>query len=255
VVVVPSLPNHSLISLPEPSHLLATSVPPNRLLASLPAADFEMIRPGLQPFELVYETVLVSAGHKLTHVYFPHSGVISLVVSLADGAMVEAAMIGRDSVFGGSAALDGLTSLTDAIVQQPGTASILDVAYLRSAAERSITFRTTLMRHEQVLFAQAQQSAACNAAHQVESRMARWLLRMRDLCGADTFPLTQEFLAQMLGTRRNSVSLAANALQDSGLIKYHHGHMEITDLEGLMGCSCECYASVKEHYNRLMLDD
>jgi CRP-like cAMP-binding protein len=236
-------------------HLLHPPVPPNRLLAFLPSPDFELIRRFLRPFELVYETVLVSAGKKLTHVYFPHSGVISLVVSLADGAMVEAAMIGCDSVFGASAALDGLTSLTDAIVQQPGNCSILDVAHLRAAAEESIPFRTTLMRHEQALFSQAQQSAACNARHTVESRMSRWLLRMRDLSASDSFLLTQEFLAQMLGVGRNSVSLVAHSLQEAGLIRYHRGTLEIINLQGLRQSSCECYRTVKEHYDRLMLLD
>jgi CRP-like cAMP-binding protein len=237
------------------NQLLRSPIPSNRLLACLPLADFELIRSHLRPLELVYEAVLVSAGQKLTHVFFPHSGVISLVVSLSDGAMVEAAMVGRDSVFGASAALDGLTALTDAIVQQPGSASILDVEVLRSAAEQSLAFRTTLMRHEQALFAQAQQSAACNARHTVEARMARWLLTMRDLTGGNSFLLTQEFLAQMLGVGRNSVSLVANSLQEAGLVHYHRGNMEITNLDGVTKGSCECYATVKAHYDKLLLDD
>jgi CRP-like cAMP-binding protein len=235
-------------------HLLEPASP-NRLLAFLPSTDFAMLRPHLHPLELIYEAVLVKAGDKLTDVYFPHSGVISLVVGLADGATVEAAMVGRDSVFGASAALDGLTSLTDAIVQQPGAASILHVADLRAAAGRSVPFRTTLMRHEQALYAQAQQSAACNARHDVASRMSRWLLRMRDLVDSDSFLLTQEFLAQMLGVGRNSVSLVANTLQEAGLVHYQRGRMEITDVEGLKGNSCECYATVKKHYSNLMLLD
>jgi CRP-like cAMP-binding protein len=235
-------------------HLLVPASP-NRLLALLPAADFEAIRPHLRSLELIYETVIARVGEKLKHVYFPHNGVISLVVSLTDGAMVEAAMVGRDSVFGASAALDGRISLTDAIVQQPGTASILPIAHLRAAAERSVPFRTTLMRHEQALYAQAQQTAACNVRHSVESRVARWLLRMRDLSGSDSFPLTQEFLAQMLGVGRNSVSLVAATLQEAGLVHYQRGRMEITDLEGLENSSCECYEMVKRHYDNLMLLD
>jgi CRP-like cAMP-binding protein len=227
----------------------------NLLLGHLSVADFELIFPGLRTVKLVYEAVLVSAGEKITEVYFPHNGVISLVVRLGNGGIVEAAMIGRDSVFGASAALDGSTSLTEAIVQQPGTASVLGVTQLRSAATQSLAFRTTLIRHEQALFGQAQQSAACNAAHSVESRMARWLLRMRDLCGSNSFLLTQDFLAQMLGVRRNSISLVANSLQDAGFIKYHRGQIEISDPEGLEGRTCECYATVKEHYKKLMSDD
>ena len=228
---------------------------PNHLLAALPAADFERLRPHLQTIELVQETVLVGAGDRLTRVFFPHSGVISLVVSLAGGGLVEVAMIGRDSIFGGSAALDGNISLTDAIVQLPGRASTLDVAVLRTAAEQSIAFRTTLIRHEQALFAQAQQSAACNAMHSAETRLARWLLRMHDLAGEDRLHLTQDFLAQMIGVQRNSVSTVAHMLQQAGVIKYSRGHIEITNIDALKDASCECYQAVNAQYKRLLYQD
>jgi CRP-like cAMP-binding protein len=227
----------------------------NHLLASLRAADFESLRPHLRSAQLLQGVVLVEAGAPLAEVYFPHSGVISLVASLAGGDMIEVAMVGRDSIFGASAALDGRISVTSAIVQLPGNASVLDVTYLRKAADNSSAFRTTLIRHEQVLFAQAQQSAACNAAHPVEARLSRWLLRMRDLSESDTLPLTQEFLAQMIGVQRNSVSIVANMLQQHGLIRYSRGHIEITDLKGLKETSCECYEAVKVHYDRLMKPD
>jgi CRP-like cAMP-binding protein len=230
----------------------AVSHSPNHLLASLPAADFELFRPHLETIELVQENSLVAAGDRLTRVFFPHSGVISLVVSLADGAMVEVAMIGRDGIFGASAALDGNISLTDAIVLMPGFASTLAVGRLRAAAEQSITFRTTLIRHEQALFAQAQQSAACNASHAVEARLARCLLRLHDLSEVVTLPLTQDFLAQMIGVKRNSVSTVAHILQERGIIKYARGHIEITDLEALKNASCECYKAVNAQYNRLL---
>jgi len=197
----------------------AISHSPNHLLVALPTAAFELLRPHLETIELVQEDVLVGAGDRMTRVYFPHNGVISLVVSLASGGMVEVAMIGRDSIFGASAALDGNISLSDAIVQLPGTASTLEVGVLRTAAEQSIAFRTTLIRHEQALFAQAQQSSACNALHSAESRLARWLLRMHDLAGEDILNLTQDFLAQMIGVQRNSVSAVAHTLQQAGIIK------------------------------------
>jgi CRP-like cAMP-binding protein len=224
----------------------------NHLLQSLPAAEFDALRPHLQFVELVREAVLVEAGAPLTHVYLPHSGIISLVVSLAEGQMVEVAMVGRDSVFGAAAALDGRISLTDAVVMLPGTASILDVAHFRAAADRSGTFRTLLVRHEQALFAQAQQSAACNASHSVEARLSRRLLRARDLSDSEHLPLTQEFLAQMIGVQRNAVSIVAHALQQAGIIRYSRGHIEITNLEGLRETSCECYQAVKVQYDRLL---
>jgi CRP-like cAMP-binding protein len=225
---------------------------PNHLLAALPAADFELLRPHLETVELVQEAVLVSAGDRLTKVFFPHHGVISLVVSLFGGGMVEVASVGHDSVFGASAALDGNISLTDAIVQLPGVASTLDVGVLRTVGSHSISFRTTLIRHEQAIFAQAQQSAACNAMHSAESRLARWLLRMHDLAGEDRLHLTQDFLAQMIGVQRNSVSTVAHALQEAGVIKYSRGNIEITNLEALKEASCECYAAVNAQHKRLL---
>ena len=131
-------------------------------------------------------------------------------------------------------------------------ASILHIDTLRELADRSSDFRSTLIRHEQALFAQAQQSAACNASHSVESRLARWLLRTRDVAGSDTLELTQEFLAQMLGVRRTSVSLVASTLQAAGMIRYRRGHVEITNLEALRDTACECYAAVKAQSDRLM---
>jgi CRP-like cAMP-binding protein len=224
----------------------------NHLLASLPSADFELLRPHLKQIELVHEKVLFEAGDTVTHIYFPHSGVISLVVELADGQMIEAAMIGRDSLVGGSSALDGKVALNKSIVQIPGAASILPVDRLRNAAEASVSFRTTLIRHEQVLLVQAQQSAACNASHTVEARLARWLLRSHDLSGDDLLQLTQEFLAQMLGVRRTSVTLVAKTLQGAGLIHYRRGKVQIIDLEGLREISCECHETVKAQYDRLL---
>ena len=225
---------------------------PNRLLASLPSADLEIIRPHLKTIELVHAAVLFEAGDPVTRVYFPHSGIISLVVELGGGEMIEAAMIGRDSIVGASSAMDGAVALNTGIVQVAGAASVLDVKSLRKFANSSSTFRTTLIRHDEVLFAQAQQSVACNVSHAVEARLARWLLRCRDLTGSDTLPLTQEFLGQMLGVQRTSVSLVASTLQKAGLITYSRGHIKITDLQGLREASCECYATVKSHYDRLL---
>lgn len=129
---------------------------------------------------------------------------------------------------------------------------MMAVAPFRKAAKQSDTFRTALVRHEQVLFAQAQQSAACNASHKVEARMARWLLRARDLSDEDTIALTQEFFSQMLGVQRTSVSEIANSLQKLGLIKHSRARVQITSLKGLRKQACECYGIVKKHYDRLL---
>jgi CRP-like cAMP-binding protein len=225
---------------------------PNHVLASLPPEEFELLWPHLKPFVLVHEDLLFDANETLNWVYFPHSGVISLVVGLADGQVIETAMIGRDSLVGASAAMDSGVSLNRGLVQVAGTASILDAQILRGIADKSLSFRTTLIRHEQALFAQAQQSAACNASHSVEARMARWLLRTRDLTASDKLELTQEFLAQMLGVRRTSVSLVANTLQNAGLIHYRRGHVEIRNLDALQDLACECYGTVRSHSDRLL---
>jgi CRP-like cAMP-binding protein len=233
------------------------STPPfsNQLLASLHQADFELVRPHLRSVEMEQGAVLAAAGAKLSHVYFPHSGVISLIVRLAIGHTVETAMIGRDSVFGGSTALDGNVAMNDAIVQMAGEASILDVQELRLAARQSESFRTALIRHEQALLAQTQQSVACNASHRVEARLSRWLLRAHDLSDGDTLRLTHEFLSQMLGVRRASVTEVAIALEGAGLVHRRRNSIQIANLDGLRASSCECYATVKAHYDGLRQAD
>lgn len=225
---------------------------PNHLLASLSERDFALIRPHLRSVVLEHEFVLARAGDVIPRVYFPNTGVISLVVSLSEGEMIEVAMIGRDSIFGASMVHDGAISLNDAMVQLPGSAFTLELPHFREAAERSLFFREALVRHEQVLLIQAQQSAACNAYHTVEARLARWLLRMHDLFDGEMLPLTQGFLAQMIGVRRNSVSLVAHTLQRAGLIRYRRGLVEITHLEGLKETSCECYETVKMRCDSLL---
>jgi CRP-like cAMP-binding protein len=226
--------------------------PNNLLLQALPAEEFEMLRPRLQQVGLVKDTVLVKAGAPLTHVYLPHSGVISMMVRLSEGQTVEVAMVGRDSVFGASAALDGGISLTDAVVVLPGTAARIDVVEFGAAADRSVALRSLVARHEQALFAQAQQSVACNVSHTVEARLSRWLLRVRELTDSETLPLTQEFLAQMMGVQRNAVSIVAHAMQQAGIIRYSRGHIEIKDVGALRVASCECYRAVRAQRDRLL---
>jgi CRP-like cAMP-binding protein len=225
---------------------------PNGFLSSLTADDFELVRPYLRTVELLQELVLVEVDETLKRAYLPHHGVISLVVKLARGENVQIAMIGRDSVFGSFSALGDATALNSAVVLVPGVASTLDLDRLRAAADQSATFRSMLVRHGLAVYAQIQQTAGCNAAHTVESRLARCLLHTHDLSGSDKLVLTQESMAQMIGARRNSVSLVANTLQHANFIHYSRGHIEIIDRDGLGRTSCECYATVKSHYERLV---
>jgi len=224
----------------------------NLMIAALSPSDRDALLPHLKVIELPQELVLFDAGDPIKAIYFPHSGIVSLVVDLTSGDMIEAAMIGRDGVAGGSAALNGDLSLNKAVVQLTGRASVADVEHVRALAESSVPFRTAVMRHEQFVMAQAQQSAACNASHTVEARISRWLLRCRDLAGSDDIALTQEFLAEMMGVRRTSVSLVANTLQQAGLIKYRRGHIRLLNVEGMRDTACECYETVKGHADRLL---
>jgi CRP-like cAMP-binding protein len=230
----------------------AVSRPPNRLLQVLPAAEFQTLSAHLETVELAKGSVLTEAGVPLEYVYLPHSGIVSMMVSLSEGQTVEVAMVGRDSLVGAAAALDAGPALTDAIVVVPGKASVLKAEDLRAVTGRSGVLRRHLMQHEQALLAQAQQSAACNASHSVESRLSRLLLRARDLCDSEGLPLTQEILAQMIGVRRNAVSIVAHAFQQAGLISYSRGQIEIRDIDGLRRTSCECYAVVRTQCQRLL---
>jgi len=226
---------------------------PNGFLSALAEDDFELIRPHLRTVDLVQDFILAETGDKLPRAYFPHRGVISLVVNLARGERVQVAMIGRDSVFGCLTAFGGdPIALNSAMVLVPGAASILDIDRLRAAAEESPTFRSLLFRHALAIYVQSQQTAGCNAAHTVESRLARCLLQTHDLSGGSKLYLTQESLAQMIGARRNSVSLVAHTLQQANFIHYSRGHIEITNPDGLIRTACECYAAVKAQYAGLL---
>jgi CRP-like cAMP-binding protein len=223
----------------------------NGFLASLDADDFAALRPHLRTVALTQSQPLVKIGDRINHAYLPHSGVISLVVELDQGERIEVAMIGRDSVLNLSGVLGASTAVTNAVVMLSGVASILDVDRLRTEAEGRPALRALLARHAMALLVQAQQTAGCNASHIVEKRLARWLLRVRDLTGSDTFTLTQELMAHMIGARRNSVSMVANTLQRSNYIRYSRGHIQITDLDGLNRSACECYGVVKQQCEKL----
>lgn len=225
----------------------------NRILNSLPQNIFAAVEPHLKHADLVFGAIVAETDRPVDLVYFPSTGVVSLVVEMMVGDMIETAMVGRDGVVNGTSALDGKVALQRGIVQVAGKAFVVTPDALHSLADEFGPLRSMLIRHEQVLFAQAQQSAGCNASHTVEARMCRWLLRIRDLTGADTMELTQEFLAQMLGVRRSSVSLVAGTLQKAGFIKYRRGHIRLLDIEEIEAGACECHQTVKGHYERLLV--
>jgi CRP-like cAMP-binding protein len=224
----------------------------NAILASLPESDAASIRQHLRLINLPQKTVLFEAGTTINAVYFPINAVISLVITLEAGEMTEAAMVGRDGAVGIASALDGKIAVSRGIVQLGGDAFVCDPGAFKSVAMQSERLISLVMRHEQTLFAQAQQSTACMANHEIESRLCRWMLRARDLSGSDELPFTQEFLAEMLGVRRTSVTTVAHTLQAAGMIKYSRGKIRILDVEALKESACECYESVKKNYKKLL---
>jgi CRP-like cAMP-binding protein len=224
----------------------------NLLLDLISQADLEILKPHLRPAHLKQHHVLFEADEEVRHVYFPAGAIISLVVALSTGEMIEAAMVGMDGVLGASAALDGKVSPSRGLVQRSGHAMVCDPDALKSAALQSPGLLSLLIRHEQTVYAQAQQSAACFATHHVQARFCRWLLRARDLSGSDTLTFTQEYLAEMLGVRRTSVTVVAHRLQAASFIKYSRGRIQILNAEALAESACECYETVKRQYEKLV---
>ena len=226
--------------------------PRNRLLAALPPDVMAELSGHLRPVQFAQEHILYRAGDRLARVYFPETGLVSYLVEVAGGDRIETAMVGHDSVVGISVALADPLALNSAIAQAAGQGYALDAGILLATAERHPPLRATLLRHHEVVLAQAQQSVLCNVTHTVEQRVARWLMRAHDLTGRSTLDLTQEFLADVLGVRRASVSLVAQALQDAGAIAYRRGQIQILDARSLRAAACECYGAVKRHYDRLI---
>jgi CRP-like cAMP-binding protein len=226
----------------------------NRLLALLSRqAALAQLEPYFRAVELKQGEVLAESQQPLRLVYFPYSGIISSSVPLKDGHLIQTGMVGRDGVVGAMQALDRKVSPNKLIVVVPGVAEVADVDVVGSIIQANPNVRELLASHEQFFLAEVQQSAACNAVHAIEQRTCRWLLRMNDLIGMKV-PLTQELLAEMMGVRRTSVTMAAATLQKAGFIRYRRGHIHIVDIEGIKQKSCECYEVVKDHYDRLLND-
>lgn len=217
----------------------------NLFLSSLATDDLNAILPHLTKVRLPQRTVLYENGDPIAKVYFPYNGIVSLVIELAPSDLIEIAMIGRDSLIGGSAIVNGTRSLNTAITQTECSASVLDAHRLRDLALQSPAVLEILLKHSQLLFNHMQQSVACNAMHSVEERVCRWLLRARDLIEGDELPLTHEIISQMIGSTRTTVSLVAHTLQQAGLIRYKRGNIRVLDPEGLRESACQCYETVK----------
>lgn len=224
----------------------------NSLLSALPAADFARLRPRLQPIQLAFNGTVQPADSVVDAALFPESGMVSLLATLDDGEQIEVGIAGKEGLVGLPLVLGDDRSLVEARVQLDGTALRLGAADLRAAMEESAALRGLLLRYALAFHAQVTLTAACNARHAIEQRLARWLLTAHDRAEADEFPVTHEFLSTMLGVRRPGVSLAAGMLQKAGLIRYARGRMLIADRPGLEAASCECYHIGRREHSRLL---
>jgi CRP-like cAMP-binding protein len=216
----------------------------NKLLASLPRADFDRLLPHLTAVPLQQGVVLAEAGDEVDQIYFPHSGMLSLLAVLRDGKAIETATVGREGVVGAMAGLGLYKSLVRVVVQMPLSCSRIAATHFRTLAATSEPVRNLCIRYNEVLLSQARVTAACNALHSIEARFCRWLLQCADRAGSETVPLTQEFLAEMLGVRRTSVTEVASKVQNAGAITYSRGVIKILDRAALMRTSCECYETL-----------
>jgi CRP-like cAMP-binding protein len=224
----------------------------NLLLAALPAEQFAALRPHLQPISCDVKDIAYRPNEPIRYVFFPRSGVFSLLsVGDDEGELIEVATVGSEGfvglpVFLGSDATPGL-----AFSQIPGEAWRIETAAFREAVARDGAFAAVLNRYTLALFTQIAQASFCNRVHPMDQRCARWMLMTEDRVGAPEFPMTHEFLSQMLGVRRATVTEAVGALQQRGLINYSRGLMRIVDRAGLEAASCECYRIIRDEHRRL----
>jgi CRP-like cAMP-binding protein len=217
----------------------------NRLLASLPKNEYKRLLPKLKTVDLVLGEELYKPGGTIKHVYFPNNSIISLISELPGTALLEVGMVGNEGMAGLPVFMGVGSSSTHALVQGSGTAMRMSSAVVRNEANRLGSLHSLLHRHSHSLLTQVAQSSACNRFHLVNARLARWLLMTNDRLGLDEFPLTQEFLSNMLGVRREGVSKAAGALQTAKLIRYSRGVITLLNRRGLEAKSCQCYAIIK----------
>ena len=224
----------------------------NSLLEALPAGDAALVAAHLVQVELERGRLLYDPGDPIDYVYFPHDGVISLMTLMENGAAIESTTIGPEGALGLMAAVAPRQSLSRAIVQTPLRAARITAERLHEAWEKSPALRHLVDRHTEALYGHAIQSVACNALHSVEARFCRWLLTCHDRISSDTIALTQEFLADMLGVQRTTVTAVARSLQEKGAIRYRRGVVDIIDRSVLQALTCECYGVIRGNYQRLL---
>jgi len=224
----------------------------NQLLSALSKEEYERLLPNLESVSLPLKQIIYAPNKPIEYVYFPTDGIISLVNVTQNGGIVEAATVGNEGMVGIPVLLGGDEMVGQAIVQVVGDAMRMKVDVFKRSVLNGSQLHNLLLRYTLALMNLISQSVACNSLHSVEQRCCRWLLMCQDRVKSDSFELTQEFLAQMLGVQRPTVSGVATTLQQAGLIRYSRGKMTICDRSGLEAVSCECYGIVKQEFEHLL---
>jgi len=224
----------------------------NRLLAALPAEDYQRLSSNLETVTLSFRQVLYEPNEPIEFVYFPDQSIVSLVTVMENGTTMEVSLVGREGMVGIPVILGGYTTTTQAIVQVAGRALRISSSILRTEFNRRGALHHLLLRYTQFLLTQVSQTAICNRLHSLEARFARWLLLIQDAIQSSELLLTQEFVAQTLGVRRSSITEAAGNLRQSGIIFYTRGRITILNLERLQVTACECYHTIQEEYKILL---
>lgn len=224
----------------------------NKLLGALPKSDFEHLAPHLELVSLTSGQSIYEAEEPIKYIYFPDTAVISLVCIMDNGSSVEVGLVSKEGMVGIPVILgDDITNIT-AIVQVPGNALQIDADIVKTEFDRGGAIKNLLLRYVKAVYTEVAQCAACNRLHTLEERLSRWLLTVSDRLNSNEFPLTQEFISQMLGVRRSGVTVAANTLSKAGMINYHRGNIKIINREALEASSCECYQVIRNEYARLL---
>jgi CRP-like cAMP-binding protein len=224
----------------------------NHLLAALPVDEFARLAPDLEPVSLPFGKVIYESGEQLEYIYFPTTAIISLLYIMENGSTAEIGMAGNDGLVGVALFMGGSTTPSRAVVQSAGNAFRLRAKTLQTVFGSAGLFQKILLRYTQALMTQISQTAVCNRLHSVEQQLCRWLLVNYDLLQTNKLTMTHDLIANMLGVRREGVSIAAGHLQKQGLIKYVRGTITILDRRGLESAACECYQVVKDEYDRLL---
>jgi len=223
----------------------------NRLLASLPPSDLSLLDRHLREIPIEQGQTLEDRGQAVDRVYFPQAGLISLIVTMAEDSALEVGMVGREGAIGMTAGLGSGVSFVQALVQVSGTALCISPSTYQAAPTHNPRIRAMIAKYGEVLLGQVQQTAACNGLHDASSRVCRWLLQTSDRTDSDVIPFTQEFLGQMLGVQRTTVSQVMARLQAAGLLDTRRGEIHIVNRAGLKKQACECYEIVRRHVDRL----